>query len=793
MNPEDIQRQLQDAFRIEAEERIASMFNNLTELEKCTDPDDRSRMLEIVFREAHSLKGAARSVNILPVEAVCQEMEGLFTLLKNGKVYFSAELFDTLHHAVGLVEKYIASPVTDQVSVEKAIQALTQTLLDFKAQSASPEHALEPVSIKAHENTNQDSTAPLKNLPELPDFKQSKPVKRHAEPAIADFTKPAPAPQAQALSRSHHAETIRISTAKLDALLLKAEEMITLKQTLSQHQGEIKETLQTIKHWKKISEKSKKEMRELHHLAKSHPKLERFIQLHELNHAQIEETDARMSGLSKSVEHSSRSLGAMVDELLEEMKKTSLLPFSTLFSLVPRMIRDISKGSGKEIELEMTGGDVEIDKRILEGLKDSLIHLIRNAVDHGIETPEIRTRCRKSPWGTIRLSVVQPESNKVEIELSDDGHGIDIAALKQKATATGCISSRIAAGLTDAEALSLIWLSGISTSPMITEISGRGLGMAIVQEHVENLNGLISISTDSGRGTAFKIELPVSLATFRGMIVSAGGHQYILPITHVEHTLRIHPDDIKTVGNKSIIPIDGQAVSLVYLSDILGLPQTSATAMQGNRPERITLPAAVLGGGDKRIACIVDHIANEQDVLVKSLGKQLRRIPNISGATILGDGKVVPILNVNEIIASSAGKSIPAIMSQTIETLKHKVKKSVLIVEDSFTSRTLLKNILEASGYHIITAIDGEDGYSQLLTQPFDAVVSDVEMPKMNGFELTRKIREHETLAAMPVVLVTSLDSREDKEKGMDAGANAYIVKSSFDQSNLLEVLERLI
>ena len=793
MNQEDIQRQLRDAFKIEAEERIASMFANLTELEKCSDSDHRSRMLEIVYREAHSLKGAARSVNILPVESICQEMEGLFSQLKNEKIDFTSGLFDTLHHSVGMVEKYVAAPESDRISLESAIETLTATLIDFKEPLPKSPHPSQPIGILNGKEENQPSDPDTtgENNSITPDWVRPQPPERHSGP-------PTPVagtllPKSQPLPHKKISETVRISTAKLDALLLKAEELITVKQTLGQHQGEIKEILQSIRHWKKISDKSKAELREIRHMARTHPKLDRLFQLHDVNHAQIEETHVRINDLSKSMEHSSRSLGGMVDDLLEEMKKTSLLPFSTLFALLPRMIRDLSRETGKEVELELTGNDVEIDKRILEGIKDPLIHLIRNAVDHGIETPDIRKKHQKSPWGTIRLSVVQPESNKVEIELKDDGCGINIPGIKKKAVETGSISTQTAAGLTDAEALSLIWMSGISTSPMITEISGRGLGMAIVQEYVENLNGLISISTDPGRGTAFKIELPVSLATFRGMIVSAAGHDYILPVAHVEHTLRIRPVDIKTAENKSIISINGQAVSLVNLADILGLPQPTAPAVQGNRPDHLTLPAAVLGSGKKRIVCIVDRIGSEQDVLVKTLGKQLKRIPNISGATILGNGKVVPILNVNDLIATSAGKSIPAVMAAEIETFKNRVKKSVLIVEDSFTSRTLLKNILEASGYLITTAIDGEDGYRQLSMQPFDAVISDVEMPKLNGFELTRKIREHETLGAIPVVLITSLDSREDKEKGMDAGADAYIVKSSFDQSNLLEVLERLI
>jgi len=792
MNPEDIQRQLQEAFRIEAEERIASMFANLTELEKCKNPDDRIRMLEIVYREAHSLKGAARSVNILPVEAICQEMEGLFSALKNDKIQFAPELFDVLHHATGLVEKYITAPESEQPSIETTMESLTSTLNNFKDPIAAP-HPSQPIESSSFKENDkiQDIEKTAKEKSPLPVVKTHESPPRHPVRPAGNAGKLSQEPRPAIHQKS--AETVRISTAKLDALLLKAEELIAVKQILSQHQTEIKETLDTFRLWRKISEKSKKELREIRQIVHTNLKLNRFFELYDVNHEQIIETSARMNDLSKSMEHSSRFLGVMVDDLLEEMKKTSLLPFSTLFSLLPRMIRDLSKETGKEVELEVTGNDVEIDKRILEGLKDPLIHLIRNAVDHGIEPPDRREKNQKSPWGTIRLSVTQPESNKVNIELSDDGCGMDIPAIKKKAVETGCISVPIADMLTDAEALALIWVSGISTSRMITEISGRGLGMAIVQEHVENLNGIISINTDPGRGSTFNIELPVSLATFRGIIVSAAGHDYILPIAHVEHTLRIRPEDIKTAGNKSIITLDGQAISLVNLSDILGLPQAQAPAVTGIRRDHITLPAAVLGSGKKRIVCIVDRIGSEQDVLVKSLGKQLKRIPNISGATILGNGKVVPILNVNDLITASSGKSIPAVMAEAIESFKHKVKKSVLIVEDSFTSRTLLKNILEASGYRITTAIDGEDGYTQVVKQTFDAVISDVEMPKMNGFELTRKIREQETLANLPVILVTSLDSREDKEKGMDAGADAYIVKSNFDQSNLLEVLARLI
>ena len=789
MNNQDLQQQLLEAFKIETEERIASMFLNLTELEKSTDAENRGKMLEIIYREAHSLKGAARSVNIIPIETLCQEMEGLFSKLKKEKIDFTPDLFDRLHDAVGMIEKYLSTPESERHLFEDTINKLTETLSVYK--QANESKRSEPATHPKDETPDEQEKS---ITPEVP-----APKKQSSAPALTPETpkilKPVedvgqfrstPEPSA----KTWLADTVRISTSKLDSLLLKAEELIALKQILNQHLQQIQETSNFIENWKKIFETSKPEIRRIKLQLHNSSLLDRFFQLYDMNHAQINDTDSRINKLSASVEQTNRLLGSMVDDLLEEMKKTSLLPFSTLFSIMPRMVREISRDLGKDVDLELSGGDIEIDKRILEGLKDPLIHLIRNAIDHGIEMPDTRKIRQKSPWGKIHLAVSQPESNKVEITLSDDGKGIDVEALRQKAIKAGLISESQAAELTDDETIPLIFQSGISTSPLITEISGRGLGMAIVQEYIENLNGLFFISTDPGYGTTFQIKLPVSLATFRGVIVSASGHDYILPVAHIERTIRIEPGEIKTVENKTVISLNGQALSLVSLSDILGLPHH---ALPEPKTKKFTMPVVIFSSGKKSIACIVDKVTNEQDVLVKNLGKQLKRIPNISGATILGNGQVVPILNVNDLISTSSGKSISLAMGEKIDMKKKETQKSLLVVEDSFTSRTLLKNILEASGYLVTTAIDGADGYAQAKLEDYDAVISDIEMPKMNGFELTQKIREDKTLSEKPVILVTSLDSREDREKGIDVGADAYIVKSSFDQSNLLEVLERLV
>ncbi len=792
MNQEELHQQLLEAFKIEAQERIASMFASLTALEKDTDGQDSGTILETVYREAHSLKGAARSVNIIPVETLCQAMESLFSALKQASVGFSPEIFDTLHTCVGVIETYLSKDDAGRAEIETSIDALAARLSLFREGKSAPAPApMEPLPQNPPKTQPKTAAPPsLSNAPETGAAETDL-----TAPQEMSQTPPIPPPQEKSHAGRPAAgsvlmDTVRISTAKLDALLLKTEELIILKQIMNQHLEKIDTIAKTLHHWKKISEKSKKELQDIRDQLPAQGNLKKFFELYDINHDQIRDTDHQLREMAATMDHSSRRLGGMVDDLLYEVKKTSLLPFSTLFSLLPRMVREISRDLGKKTDLEISGGDIEIDKRILENLKDPLLHLIRNSIDHGIEPPAERLKKEKSEWGQILVQVSQPESNKVEITITDDGKGMDLEKIREKAVTAGLLDQGTADRLTADETIALIFQSGISTSPLITEISGRGLGMAIVGETIENLSGLIRVTPDPGGGTTFTITLPVSLSTFRGIMVSASGSDFILPVAHIDHTLRIRPEDIRSAEKQSIIAFNDRPISLVSLSDLLGLPHTPLHEKNG---KEITLPVVVFSSSEKTIACIVDHIIGEQEVLVKNLGKQLKKVPNISGATILGNGRVVPILNVGDLIATAAGKSMGRPLSQEIEQKKKETPKSLLVVEDSFTSRTLLKNILEATGYRVSTAIDGEDGLQQLRAGDFDLVISDVEMPKMNGFDLTRNIRADKRLTRTPVVLVTSLDSREDREQGVDAGADAYIVKSKFDQSNLLEVLKRLL
>jgi two-component system, chemotaxis family, sensor kinase CheA len=491
----------------------------------------------------------------------------------------------------------------------------------------------------------------------------------------------------------------------------------------------------------------------------------------------------KLAVLTKRLENDRRALDRRVDDLLEEVKQVSMLPFSFLLESFPKLVRDLCRDCGKNAELTIVGGEIETDRRILEEMKDPLVHLVRNCIDHGIETPKQREEEGKLPRAAIRIAISPKNTDKVEIVVSDDGAGIDVQKVRAVAVKLALLSREDAQQMNESQSASLIFKSGISTSPLITEVSGRGLGLAIVREKVEKVGGTVSVETQPGVGTTFQLILPLTLARFRGVLVRVGESLFVLPTRYVQTVFRVNRDEIKSAENRETIQINGRVASAVRLGDVLKIarPHTDPD------PKR-KIPVLVLAWAGAQIGFQVDEILDEQEVLVKSLGKQLPRVRNIAGATILGTGKVLPVLNVADLMQSAVSMTHVAAQQRAEES-----SKSILIAEDSITARTLLKNILEFAGYKVKTAIDGAEALSVLASESFDLVVSDVEMPRMSGFDLTAKIRSDKRLSQLPVVLVTALDSRADRERGVDVGANAYIVKGSFDQGNLLEVVRRLI
>jgi two-component system chemotaxis sensor kinase CheA len=622
-----------------------------------------------------------------------------------------------------------------------------------------------------------------------PDDDRSAPAEAGKERA------PAPGPFHE---RSVLADTVRIAAARLDALLLEAEELLSAKAAAAQRASELRDIAGELA----VREKSHAVLLSMGNAV--HQAQRREAQRGGSEHALVQSrklTDltraeagarkafaAKLQALAKSAEQDQRTLGTMVDGLLEDIKQALMLPIASTLEILPRLVRDLARDQRKDIELVVSGAETQIDRRILQEIRDPLLHLVRNSIDHGIETPEARQLAGKVPRGTLSVTVGRKDG-KVEIVVSDDGGGIDAGKVREAARKLG-IAAVTGDGREDQDVVPLVFRSGLSTSPIITDLSGRGLGLAIVQEKVERLGGTIAVETRTGRGTAFRMMLPVTLATFRGVHVRVNDQHFIVPTAQVEQALRFKKDAIKTVQNRETLYWNAQTVSLVRLADVLELAQAASGVSSEDH-----FQALVLSSGGTRIAFLVDDIIGEQEVLAKILGKPLSRIRNIAGATVLGSGKPVAILNVADLlrsavrIASSATATATATQSEDTQP----ETKSILIVEDSITSRALLKNILESAGYQVVAAVDGAEAFNRLKTERFDLVVSDVEMPRMDGLELTTRIRADKALAEIPVVLVTGLESREHRERGADAGANAYIVKSSFDHSNLLDVVGRLL
>ena len=757
----DFLQRIQATFRIEAEEHINSFSMCLNDLENTQSKENLTGIIETMFREVHSLKGAARSVGQKEVESVCQPLENLFSLLKKKEIELVPLMVELFYNCNEFLRKIVIAEGKEQ-SKER------YTELNDLISRIHTSLSGTVISEKKEIETKQNGVIPIENI--LPKKIESEPIQ--------DVPKNI---------RPSSPEAVRIPISKLNPLLLQAEEFIQSKIAFNQLINDLNFFVKEINELKIDSQKLR--------VRKTMPSVAQWNEWQTGNELRLSNLEDHLTKITHQMEKEGYGFERMVDDHLNAMKQVLLLPVSSLTETFPVMVREISRKLQKEIDFVITGSELEIDKRILEELKDPLIHLILNSIDHGIGNPEERQLLGKSPHGKIKLTFTAKESGVVEILLTDDGSGIAedqvlIAALK-----SGILTEESSGKLKHDEILALIYQSGLSTSKIITDLSGHGLGLTIVREKVEKLNGIITVESQLNVGTSFRILLPMTLTTFRGIMVSLGEFLYIIPTVNVKMVLRVKPEEITTVENHDTIRIDNDILSVVSLADTLGIQErhnSKASSKSSDSLHTDYVRIVVLGYAEKRLAFRVDDVMEEQQVLVKGLGRLLNRVRNISGATILGSGKIVPVLNIADLMKSGVITTSGSRETLVDENLMIKPGK-ILIAEDSITSRTLLKNILETAGYLVTTAVDGLDAYTKAKSGDFDLIVSDVDMPRMNGFELTLKIKSDKKLNETPVVLVTALESREDRERGIEAGANAYIIKSSFDQGNLLEVIKKLI
>jgi two-component system chemotaxis sensor kinase CheA len=785
---EEFKKRLLATFKIEAGEHLKAISSGLLELEKIKNLKDRIKAVEIIFRETHSLKGASRAVNLRDIETVCSSLESIFGRWKQKKIKPPPKFFDTLHDVIDFMTEVLSTPEIDEVKIKDQIPKILDQLTEVEVEQSGGEKKPEDVSVS--------EIAPT--LTQTPGMEQ--PEKEKPEIVAWPFGEKEP----QFIQEKQvTAETVRISKAKLNSLLMQTEEMLSAKLRLIQHSADLQDIRSILVQLKKGFTKLLQESRNILHSKKNKAdnqgwELSLFskqLENYEKNYDLIKLTENKLSELIKSAEQDQRLVGRMVDNLLVEMREVLMLPFSSLLEIFPKFIHDLIRDQGKKADLVIEGAENEIDRRILEEMKDPLIHLVRNCLDHGIEKSEERVKNKKPLSGKIVISISQLSGNMVEIIISDDGAGIDLSKVKDAAIKEGIISEKEKEELTDQEAEALIYHSGVTTSPIITDISGRGLGLAILREKVDSLGGTISMKSELHKGTTFCIHLPLTLATFRGIFVEVSEELFVIPTTNIERTLRVKRNEIKMVENKQTISLNGSTISYVHLIDILELRRKvrSQPDMPGREEKADTIQVLILGTGDNRIAFGTDKILKEQEVLVKHLGNPLSRVRNIGGATVLGSGKVVPILNVSDLLKSAVTGAVPVERATEAKREEEARQKSVLLAEDSITSRMLLKDILESAGFLVKTAVDGAEALSFLREGDFDILVSDIDMPRMNGFELTSKVRADKKLGKLPVVLVTALKSREDRERGMEVGANAYIEKSTFTPQNLLSIVRKLV
>ncbi len=770
--------ELRNLYKEASADHIQNIEAGLLHLEK--NPLDQGKV-ELLLRELHSLKGDSRMLGVNDVETLTHQLEDILGAVKRSERVLTPSVINCLYQGLDAIRKIATEAVTGQAAGISVFHVLAQ-LMGADSDEALPE-SKETVAQSQVTNSAQAIVEP--------------PLVSHK--AVETSEPVLPAGEILAQISDYQIDTIRVESQKLDKLLTQASELLVTKSQIGDRPAEIEEIITLYEEWSREAVVSRLTFDELERRWET-TELQPLQNFYNLVETRLEQLGVLLTRLRTTAFEDNAKLETVANELESGIQSLRLLPFSTIFNLFPRTVRDLAKQQGKEVNLQVEGGDTTVDKRILEEMKDPLLHLLRNAIDHGIETPQERQSVGKPPLATIRLRGYQVGST-VGIEVIDDGRGLDIEAIKQAAVRRGVRSPQELAQMSTAQIQALIFAPGFSTRTAVTEISGRGVGLDVVYANVERLKGSIQVEFTPSKGCLFRIMLNSSLATTNALIVQVSQHPYALPVGFVESLQLVSPQEIfatasvaeATLGasGSQTLSFEGESVSVAWLADLLGLPVNAPTSTKALHTSSKTIPCIILQIGSERLALLVDTILEQQDIVLRPQSQLLKRVRNISGATILGTGDVCMVLNPTDLF-KSAKKTI---VSVTVKELAEQaqIKPKILLVEDSIPIRTQMKRILETADYEVTTAVDGEDGFNKLRAGSFNAVVSDVQMPNLDGLELVAKIRQFQEYTDLPVILVTTLASQEDKRQGRQAGANAYITKGDFEQGVLLDTLRSLI
>ncbi|GAA9721152.1 chemotaxis histidine kinase/response regulator CheAY2 [Helicobacter pylori] len=800
---DDLQEIMED-FLIEAFEMNEQLDQDLVELEH--NPEDLD-LLNRIFRVAHTIKGSSSFLNLNILTHLTHNMEDVLNRARKGEIKITPDIMDVVLRSIDLMKTLLVT-IRDTGSdanngkeneIEEAVkqlQAITSQNLEGAKEGTKEAPKKEAKKEAKKENTeeNQENKAkaptaensasdnPLADEPDLDYANMS------AEEVEAEIER--------LLNKRQEADKERRAQKKQEA---KPKQEVTPKTETPKAETPKAPKTETKAKAKADTEENKApsigveqtvrvDVRRLDHLMNLIGELvlgkNRLIRIY----SDVEE---RYDG-EKFLEELNQvvsSISAVTTDLQLAVMKTRMQPVGKVFNKFPRMVRDLSRELGKSIELIIEGEETELDKSIVEEIGDPLIHIIRNSCDHGIEPLEERRRLNKPETGKVQLSAYN-EGNHIVIKISDDGKGLDPVMLKEKAIEKGVISERDAEGMSDREAFNLIFKPGFSTAKVVSNVSGRGVGMDVVKTNIEKLNGIIEIDSEVGVGTTQKLKIPLTLAIIQALLVGVQEEYYAIPLSSVLETVRISQDEIYTVDGKSVLRLRDEVLSLVRLSDIFKVD----AILESNSDVYVV----IIGLADQKIGVIVDYLIGQEEVVIKSLGYYLKNTRGIAGATVRGDGKITLIVDVGAMMdmAKSIKVNITTLMNES-ENTKSKNSPSdyiVLAIDDSSTDRAIIRKCLKPLGITLLEATNGLEGLEMLKNGDKipDAILVDIEMPKMDGYTFASEVRKYNKFKNLPLIAVTSRVTKTDRMRGVESGMTEYITKP-YSGEYLTTVVKRSI
>ncbi|ERA59109.1 signal transducing histidine kinase, homodimeric domain protein [Helicobacter pylori GAM117Ai] len=802
---DDLQEIMED-FLIEAFEMNEQLDQDLVELEH--NPEDLD-LLNRIFRVAHTIKGSSSFLNLNILTHLTHNMEDVLNRARKGEIKITPDIMDVVLRSIDLMKTLLVT-IRDTGSdtnngkeneieeVVKKLQAITSQNLEGAKETSGTKEAPQKENKKENKEEAKENQAETK-APTAENPTSDNPLADEPDLDYANMSaEEVEAEIERLLNKRQEADKERRAQKKQEDQAKPKQEVTPTKETPKTEtpkapKAETKTKAKADTEENKapsigVEQTVRVDVRRLDHLMNLIGELvlgkNRLIRIY----SDVEE---RYDG-EKFLEELNQvvsSISAVTTDLQLAVMKTRMQPVGKVFNKFPRMVRDLSRELGKSIELIIEGEETELDKSIVEEIGDPLIHIIRNSCDHGIEPLEERRRLNKPETGKVQLSAYN-EGNHIVIKISDDGKGLDPVMLKEKAIEKGVISERDAESMSDREAFNLIFKPGFSTAKVVSNVSGRGVGMDVVKTNIEKLNGIIEIDSEVGVGTTQKLKIPLTLAIIQALLVGVQEEYYAIPLSSVLETVRISQDEIYTVDGKSVLRLRDEVLSLVRLSDIFKVD----AILESNSDVYVV----IIGLADQKIGVIVDYLIGQEEVVIKSLGYYLKNTRGIAGATVRGDGKITLIVDVGAMMemAKSIKVNITTLMNES-ENTKSKNSPSdyiVLAIDDSSTDRAIIRKCLKPLGITLLEATNGLEGLEMLKNGDKipDAILVDIEMPKMDGYTFASEVRKYNKFKNLPLIAVTSRVTKTDRMRGVESGMTEYITKP-YSGEYLTTVVKRSI